>query len=186
MHHRCDQCDQPATCHQVEVKDGAKTVKHLCDKHAAQEGLGASGVPADLIAMLGQVVAEVLPKAALAAAKAAKQAVPESTCAGCGQTLRDFQASRLLGCPECYGAFEAQLATVLEQQQGATHHVGKVPPQDEQDKANHQAMLVRMRRRLEQAVAAEDYRLAARLRDEIKQMEHGGQLPPKADKGEEP
>lgn len=177
MHHRCDQCDQPATCHEVRVEGDVKTVKHLCDKHAAQVGLGAAGVPTELLALLGQVVAEALPKAAiLAAARAARtQGAPDPACPGCGQTMRDFQSSHLLGCPECYASFEAQLAGVIEQQQGATHHVGKVPPAAEQDKINQRTMLVRMRRRLEQAVQAEDYRLAARLRDEIKQMEAGGQ-----------
>lgn len=178
MHHRCDQCDQPATCHEVRVEDGVKTVKHLCDKHAAEAGLGASAVPAELLELLGQVVAQALPKVAIvAAAKARAQGAPEPACPGCGQTMRDFQTTRLLGCPECYTAFEAPLAGVIEQQHGSTHHVGKVPPAAEQDKVNQRTMLVRMRRRLEQAVQAEDYRLAARLRDEIKQMEQGGHPP---------
>lgn len=176
MHYRCDQCDEPATCHQVEVVGGVKTIRHLCDRHAAEAGLGgAAGVPVELLALLGQAVAEALPKAAQKAAQLASgakpQAGPELSCPGCGLTLRDFQSTHLLGCPECYLSFEAMLSGLLERQHGATHHVGKVPASAAQGKAHQQAMLVRMRRKLEQAVAAEDYRLAARLRDEIRQME---------------
>ncbi len=172
MHHRCDQCEQSATCHQVEIKEGVKTVRHLCDKHAAQAGMGASGVPAELLALLGQVVADALPKAAKTGAGGKSLAVPELSCPGCGQTLRDFQATHLLGCPECYATFEAMLAGLLERSQGSTHHVGKIPAKTAgAHRAHHLAMLTRMRRRLELAVEAEDYLLAARLRDEIRQME---------------
>lgn len=184
MHHRCDQCDARATCHQVEILDAVKTVRHLCDRHAAEAGLGATvlpaGVPSDLLAVIGQVVA-----AAGEAVAKVKPRGPELACPGCGQSLRDFQASRLLGCSECYRTFEGVLAGVVAQAHaGASHHVGKVPAAPAhlaaQERADRMAVLLRMRRRLEKAVAAEDYRLAARLRDEICAMEAGAEAGAKA------
>jgi protein arginine kinase activator len=54
--------------------------------------------------------------------------------------------------------------------EGATHHVGKVPHRAGAGEAR-QVQLTRMRKRLDHAVASEDYELAAQLRDDIRQME---------------
>ena len=37
--HKCDKCDRPATYHSVEIVNGKKIEKHLCEYHAAEEGL---------------------------------------------------------------------------------------------------------------------------------------------------
>lgn len=174
MHHPCDKCDAKATCHQVEIFDGVKTISHLCDRHAAEAGLGA----AYLSAWAPPGLLEALQSASTAAHPPAKSPGMETSCPGCGQTLRDFHMQHLLGCSECYRIFEGALSVVVERaQKGASHHVGKVPAAPahlaQQERADRMAVLLRMRGRLDQAVRVEDYRLAASLRDQISRFEQG-------------
>ena len=82
-----------------------------------------------------------------------------------------FREQSLLGCADCYKAFETPLAPLLERaHESGTHHVGKMPRRAGSGE-QRQALLTRMRKRLAEAVAGEDYELAARLRDEIRRYE---------------
>ena len=95
----------------------------------------------------------------------------DATCDHCGLTFSQFRENSLLGCPGCYDAFEDVLTSLLERaHEGGTHHLGKVPRRTGAGEQRHQQML-RMRKRLAEAIAAEDYELAARLRDDIRRFE---------------
>ena len=54
--------------------------------------------------------------------------------------------------------------------EGASQHVGKVPSRAGTDE-RRPAALLRLRAALKDAVAEEDYERAARLRDQIKELE---------------
>lgn len=176
MAHKCDKCDRPATCHQVEVVHGAVREKHLCDLHAAEEG---GSLPSDLAAALNQMLgASAAAKSGAkpggkSAARPERPRRPVQSCPSCGMNLDDFENERLLGCPECYAAFEGALQPLIERNHsGASHHVGKVPAL-RGGGGERRVVVERLRRRLAEAVKAEDYAAAARLRDEIRRMEAG-------------
>ena len=102
----------------------------------------------------------------------AATAESEQVCDSCGLSFAQFREKSLLGCPQCYEAFESSLAPLLERaHEGGTHHVGKVPHRAGTGE-QRQAQLMRMRKQLDEAVADEDYELAARLRDDIRRLEH--------------
>lgn len=92
-------------------------------------------------------------------------------CPDCGMTLRDFRQRGRLGCPKDYEIFGAQLRDLLERLHGSARHVGRGPHQGE-------SALLRRKRldELQQALASairdEAYEEAAKLRDEIKSLEH--------------
>lgn len=161
MKRKCDHCEQPATHHMVEILDGQKVEKHLCDEHANEAGVG--GKPMD--ASYSQVLSQF--------AKKKSQAKQDgAVCEHCGMTYRKFRDKSLLGCPECYKAFVKRLVPLMERaHEGGSHHVGKVPRRAGSGE-HRQAQLTRMRGRLEEALTAEDYELAARLRDDIRTLEH--------------
>jgi protein arginine kinase activator len=94
----------------------------------------------------------------------------ELVCDVCGLTFGEFRQQKLLGCPHDYDAFERVLLPLIEGAHGgAGQHVGKVPHRrGEQTKHN---ALLRLRGELKKAVAAEDYEKAARLRDQIQELE---------------
>jgi len=160
---KCDQCDKPATYHSVEIVKGEKIEKHLCDFHAAEEGL--------TVKPPHQPINELLTNFVKLQSGMPEQTSDEAVCEECGMSFAEFREHSLLGCGSCYRAFEQQLGPILERaHEGATHHVGKVPRRggagDER-----QAQLARMRKRLDEAVETEDYELAARLRDDITRLE---------------
>ena len=161
-HRKCDKCDRPATNHSVEMSEGQKTAKHLCDLHATEEGLAVKPLPTTPIN-------ELLTK--IVQGQSAEDEHKDHRCEHCGLTFAHFREHSLLGCPACYEAFESPLASLLERaHEGGTHHLGKVPHRAGSGEQRQQQML-RMRKRLAEAIASEDYELAARLRDDIQRHE---------------
>jgi len=161
-HRKCDKCDRPATNHSVEMSQGQKTAKHLCDLHAAEEGLATQMVPSTPIN-------ELLTK--IVQSQSGDDDGTNLRCEHCGLTFPQFREHSLLGCPACYEVFEAPLASLLERaHEGGTHHLGKVPHRAGSGEDRQQQML-RMRKRLAEAITSEDYELAARLRDDIQRHE---------------
>lgn len=161
MKHKCDKCQRPATHQILEIKDGKKVQKFLCDLHAAEQGLAAApdGTP------INQILQNFVKVHSAAVGRH-----DQPTCPSCGMSFGDFRAKSLLGCPDCYQAFESLLAPLLERAHaGAVHHMGKKPAHAGSE--DRQGELMRMRQRLQNAVEHEDYELAARLRDEISDME---------------
>lgn len=166
MKRKCDKCGHPATHHSVEIIKGKKIEKHLCDEHANDEpSMTAKPVHTPINELLTTFVklhSGMTVRADLA-------------CEHCGLTYAQFQERSLLGCPQCYSAFEAVLNPLLERaHEGGSHHLGKVPKRcgaGAMGSDQQQLKLTRLRKRLGQAVAGEDYELAATLRDEIARLE---------------
>ena len=161
MKHNCDKCNRPATVHQVEIIKGEKIEKHLCDEHARQEGIAVK----DAYTPINELLTNFVKMHSGAAAQ------NDLVCDNCDLTFDQFRENSLLGCPHCYTAFEAPLTQLLERaHDGGTHHLGKVPLRCG-SMQRRQEQLLRLRKRLGDAVAAEDYELAAKLRDNIEHYE---------------
>ncbi len=167
---KCDLCDNPATIHEVTIREGQRVEKHLCEACATSVGIGIPGaVPvADLISkyVIEQTAAKIQP-----------QARDGSACPTCGTSFTEFRSTGLLGCAECYRTFEAKLSPLLERaHEGASHHVGKVPrrgvaQQGGDDLTQERARRVAaLRKQLDESVRAEQYERAARLRDELRNL----------------
>ena len=77
-----------------------------------------------------------------------------------------------LGCSECYETFKSQLAPLLKRIHGADRHVGKVPitiGKTVRDTRTLQEFKIKM----EKAIQDEQFEEAAKLRDQIKELEKG-------------
>lgn len=118
-----------------------------------------------------------------------------NVCPTCGLGFAQFRNNGLLGCAGCYSAFDPQLTPLLSRaHEGGTHHIGKRPkrlresaetggasaPQAAQPKRDsaqadaeleRQSKIAATRRRLGEAVASEQYEVAAQLRDELARLE---------------
>lgn len=165
MKYKCDQCDRPATYHAVEIIKGKKIEKHLCDLHASEEGVGIKSAHAPINELLTNFV-----KATSGPDKPA--ASLDLTCQDCGLSFSEFRDKSLLGCPSCYTAFEAPLSGLLERaHEGGNHHIGKVPRRGGGASEQRQLQITRIRKRLDVAVEAEDYELAAQLRDDLSDLQ---------------
>jgi protein arginine kinase activator len=88
-------------------------------------------------------------------------------CANCGFTQADFKKAGRFGCSECYSTFAEGLEPLLKTMHKGTRHIGKTPHafQKSRDLAEK---LKSLQKKLEKAVADEDFEEAAQVRDEIK------------------
>ena len=180
---QCEEChNHEATVHIQEIIGQKRLALHLCPECAAGKGIGADGdlQGLDVAALLLQLAKDEL--TAKAAAKNGKAAAAPAETAGhlecerCGLTEKEFRKHGRMGCADCYGAFRPLLLPLLAEIQRGTAHAGKrpgataaippAPPPPVPPTPNRRALETT----LAQAVAAEDYEKAARLRDEIRRL----------------
>lgn len=165
---QCENCgERPAAIHLTQIVNNTVTQQHLCEVCAAEKGVHTEASVAkfplsDFLASMGK---EGTPAAPVKDAGA---------CPACGGTLRDFQETGRLGCAECYTTFAVHLRTLLRQVHGSSQHVGAPyvgPETPDRAGATPPPDLGRLRDELRRAVAAEDFELAAQLRDRIRGLE---------------
>lgn len=161
MKPKCDKCNKPASIHLTEIVGGDKIEKHLCEDCASSEGITVkASVP----------ISQLLEDFVLQSSGAPEAAI-SLKCDVCGMTFDEFRSKGQLGCPHDYDAFEQALLPLLERaQDGAAQHIGKTPRRAGGDLSRLNEAL-RLRADLKAAINAEDYELAATLRDQIKKLE---------------
>ncbi|MHC4995890.1 MAG: UvrB/UvrC motif-containing protein [Planctomycetota bacterium] len=162
---KCDLCDKSATVHLIEIQGGQKIEKHLCEDHAAQEGVAVKTTQAP--------INELLEKFVLKHSETDTSKVADLVCECCGLSYEEFRKGGLLGCPDCYEAFGHPLQVLIERaHENADRHLGKVPRHAGVNEARQQTLL-RLRSELEDAVASEQYELAASLHKKLDEAESG-------------
>lgn len=162
--HRCDHCGEEATIHEYTPSHGkVLSETHLCEQCAHKLGIEGKVVKGAQ-ELLSQIVL----------AKTGRRKSPASlACTSCGLTWGEFREHSLLGCPECYTAFEKLLEPLLERiHEGATHHVGKTPARAHLDIT---LRLSHLRKELAQALTAEQYERAAQIRDQLLNLSAAGE-----------
>ncbi len=163
---KCESCSSPATVHLTDIVDGHKKELHLCEKCAEEQQLLKQkelNLPAILQTLIGQHIGQLSDELA------------RLTCPACGIKYMEFRAEGRLGCPHDYQAFRVglePLLTRIHRPRGgeALRHVGKAPRHHATD-GTHEAELVELRQKLQQAVQSEAYEEAARIRDQLRQKE---------------
>lgn len=96
----------------------------------------------------------------------------EKVCPTCKSNFLRFKNLGLLGCNDCYETFEKDIRPIIERVQPALSHKGKIPTQLDYDTQKN-IEISRLRADLNQAIEDENYELAAKLRDDIRQKEGG-------------
>ncbi len=157
----CDICKQNvATVHLTQMVEGKTKKVDLCEACSKAKGVDDP---------TGFSIADLL--LGLGAAQEMEQAASgtELKCPHCGFTQADFKKAGRLGCAECYRTFAEGLEGLLKTMHKGTRHIGKVPRQlrHSQDLTEK---LGSLQKKLEKAIADEDFEEAAALRDELKQI----------------
>ena len=78
---------------------------------------------------------------------------------------------RRLGCAACYVSFDGHLRDLLRRLHGSSQHVGERYAIPGGDSADPRAQLLDLKDQLRRAVDAENFELAADLRDRIRVLE---------------
>ncbi len=157
----CDYCgEQDATVHLAQLLNGEMKNLHLCKDCAGKSGINVDEPVSlsDLLLKAGQ---------APGAEEAGKKDI---RCPQCHMRMSDFRKTSRLGCPACYDAFAAELAGLLLGLHKSHYHAGKAPSGTRLSHAIHEQAEA-VSGRLKTAIAAEQFEEAARLRDELKQLQ---------------
>lgn len=162
----CQKCHkQRATIRYAEVVDGRVTDQHWCKECLAQqrsesEGFELSEVPPTRPnkASIHKVVSKVV---------RAQRSCPE-----CETRLQSILDTNVVGCAACYQHFCDELPALLVKLHGAATHRGKTP-QAPDEGSQLRSDLQAKRALLRSMLKAENYEEAAKLRDEIRELESG-------------
>ncbi len=173
----CQVCaKRPATSHLTELgpDGGDRQELHICATCITNLGLelGSTPIPiAEILASKGQDVEATDPDDDSEATTEAS-ADAQLACPLCALTFSEFSANNRFGCAQCYDAFRDHVEPLLARYHGTAVHTGRLPTQ-----GHHPSGTARLARRthldqaLKQALACEDFRRAAQLRDELRDLD---------------
>lgn len=94
--------------------------------------------------------------------------LPEKSCKRCGTTLSDFTKNGNLGCSECFDTFNNVIDRALINVQG-TNRTKKIK-EVEGKKENKKSKKEELEEALKKAIEKEEYEEAAKIRDQIKEL----------------
>ena len=170
----CDLCSKnQATVHLTEIVDNQMRELHLCEECARQKSIQMEqefGI-ADLLAGLAE----------FGKPKEEKEII-KLKCPACNLTYGDFKKVGRLGCSECYNTFKRYLSPLLKRIHGSNRHLGKSPVKIAK-RVKKKVDLQELRNKLHKAIETEEFEEAAKIRDQIKELERR-QKPPGDNKNE--
>ncbi|MBR5535013.1 MAG: UvrB/UvrC motif-containing protein [Clostridia bacterium] len=154
----CEKCGMnPAAVTLTQVINGNKTVKKLCAA-CAQE----NNIYKDLNMDLG------FSSLFSSFFNEGERLNTEEKCPLCNMTKGEFLKTGKPGCANCYEAFSSSMMPLLKKIHSTNTHTGKVLGTSGNVSENKIDIL---KAQLKEAIEKEEYEKAARLRDEIKEME---------------
>jgi protein arginine kinase activator len=159
----CDLCKVgEAVIQLTEIEGSGVRQLHLCEKCAAERGVETTVNSAKpQINNFLQTIHEQMPGA---------KGEPVH-CPFCSGTLADFRATGRLGCAHCYESFETSLRDLLRRVHGNSRHIGRRYVAPLLSELPHVSSATELRDRLKRAIEAEQFELAADLRDKLRGVE---------------
>jgi len=158
----CDVCGKnPATVHLTEIIDEQMNELHLCEECARQKSsqMESQFGLSDLLAGLADFEKPL-----------SEQEAESAKCPNCQLTYAEFKKIGRLGCGQCYTAFKKYLGPLLKRIHGSNIHFGKSPLKASRV-IKKKTDLQELRLKLQKAVGMEAFEEAARIRDQIKELE---------------
>ena len=159
----CDVCKNgDAVIQLTEIEGSGVRQLHLCEKCAAERGVETTiGAAKPQINNFLQTIHEQMPGA---------KGEP-AHCSFCSSTLADFRSTGRLGCAHCYDTFESSLRDLLRRVHGNSRHIGRRYVAPLPSELPHVSSATELRDRLKRAIDAEQFELAADLRDKLRGIE---------------
>jgi protein arginine kinase activator len=92
------------------------------------------------------------------------------SCPFCGMDLKNIKKLGKMGCPNCYSEFKNILLPIIKAIHKNIEHKGKIP-ENTSGQIKLEKSIRDLRNRLKREIFVENFEEAARIRDEIKQLE---------------
>ncbi len=189
----CDVCaKQKATVHLTEIINDQVSKLNLCEYCAKKKG-------SQMEQHFG--IADLLQGLADPTEKGIAGSTAKVKCVSCGMSYDEFKKIGRLGCTQCYDAFRESITPLLKRIHSAGTHTGKHPknyvpqaasapaapsappaakskvfaessaPSAPASGAKAAAELQQLKQQLKKAIDGEAYEEAARIRDQVRQIE---------------
>lgn len=163
----CQECGKkPATLHFTKIVNGEKTEFHICESCAREKGEMIPGTAGGF--SIHNLLSGLLDFDPPTGGQRRQETPPR--CENCGLTYSQFSKLGRFGCSECYKYFDERLDPLFKRVHGNTVHTGKVPKRTG-GKIQVRRELERLKKELVQRVEHEDFEAAAKIRDQIKELE---------------
>jgi protein arginine kinase activator len=161
---QCQECGKrPATLHFTKIVNGDKTELHICESCARDKGEFIPGTQS------GFSIHNLL-SGLLDFNQPGTMNSPAVRCDTCGMTYAQFSKIGRFGCSHCYEYFGDRLDPLLKRVHGNTIHAGKIPKRAG-GKVKTRREIDRLKRELQGRIEREDFEAAARIRDQIRELE---------------
>jgi len=157
---QCDVCHaKEATVFLTQIVDGKMQKVNLCESCSKEKGVNdpTGFALADLLLGIGD-------------SQQIEKNPASVKCPVCGFTQADFKKTGRLGCSHCYTVFDDGIAPMLKNMHKGTDHTGKTPAAFLKIR-EHDEKIKALQSNLNKAIEAEEFELAASLRDQIRQVE---------------
>lgn len=180
----CEECQNKEAVFTVTLTSGdGVTRKHLCgDCMKKWEANLADG---DIHSFLSSI---------LSILGSAQKTDESPVCSGCGLKYSAFEKSGRLGCAQCYHDFADKLTPMLKRIHGNTQHNGRTPRALQQiadvpsqavqaeetqpvpEVSSVEKMREELKKKMDEAVACENFEDAAKYRDQLKALAEDGEV----------
>jgi protein arginine kinase activator len=166
----CPECGKrPATIHFTKIVNGNKSEFHLCEVCAQEKGEYMPGFGFDGGFSFNQLLSSLLHFDAHAP-EAPTFRARVNRCPTCGLTYQQFSKMGRFGCSDCFKTFKDRLEPLLRRIHGHTTHRGKIPEKTRGALKIRRQMEI-LREELARKVEAEDFEEAAKIRDQIRELQ---------------
>ena len=152
---QCSNCSKPATIHLTQIINNQIHKVDLCEDCPHKKSVTDSEAFS---------LADFLLKPQMDSTR------EHSSCDHCGFTPADFKKTGRFGCPKCYDSFKGMLRPMLSGMHKGLEHAGKSPDQVIARCAARNELNT-VRDALGQAIRDGNYEEAAKLRDQLRQIE---------------
>lgn len=173
----CQECHKrPATLHFTQVVNGQKHESHLCETCAREKGyISGHEEGYSLHDLLFGLFNE--PGTLGSQKPSLIQQKEEPTCPKCGLTFSEFKKIGKFGCAVCYETFSDRLDSIFRRvHSGNSRHEGKIPKR--KGGALHiKKQIEELKQHMHHLIQDEAFEEAAKVRDQIKSLEHERQNP---------
>ena len=177
----CDNCKKnEATVQFTEIINGNKREMMLCEECSRKLGVNNINfkLPIDFSSFFGDLISDYEENSFLPVFDSENGL----RCKNCNTTYKEFLDTGMLGCSDCYDAFQDRIDYVLKRIQGSSDYQGRKCNQFLEDSKNVEKKKVdkenkkenkkeKLEEDLKKAIKEERYEDAAKIRDEIKKLE---------------